>query len=163
MVKPTRKLMLKEVFLKEQTGQSAFLNAMRKQFGRARDQEDLDYMVNAYDRILQLVFEPDAQKRQEVLKHEEPFFKFHFMKANMDVNNGILSPESVKTMPSGKDMLNTELEKRRASQAEQEAQRKKNLAAQQPMTAKQKADAELRAVYGGDPNDPRVGRSGLGS
>lgn len=153
-----KQLTLKEVFFKEEMGQqSRFVESMRKQFSRAQTQEDLNYIAKAYDQILQLASNPDPNKRQEVLKSADPFFKFHFRLAYSDLQNGTLD---VNSIPSGKQMLDTEIEKRRASEAETLASREKEVSRHANLTPQQKADMERQAQYGLGNTDPY---RGLGS
>lgn len=154
-----KRLSLKEVFfLKEEasTNNSRFVEAMRKQFSRAQTQQDLDYMASAYDQILQLAANPDPKQREDVLRSADAFFKFHFRLAYSDIRNGVLDVNSV---PSGKEILDAELEKRKAAEAEQLAGMERNRSKFAGMSDQERGEAERRAVYGGDVKNPW----GLGS
>ena len=145
-MKQTR-LTLKEVFMREEGAQdSRFIQSMRKQFGRAPDQETLDHVAEVYDRILATLNSPPNEV-QNTLAAEDPFFKFHFRIAYQEFKSGILNPEAA---PSGKSILESELEKRHAAQAEKNA----GLA-----NTTRGPDSARRAAYGGDVRNPR----GLGS
>lgn len=145
-----RRLSLKEVFMQEEDSSqnSRFVSSMRKQFGRPQDQEGLDYVARIYDHILQLVQGPSDQA-QEVLKSADGFFKFHYRIAYQEVQNGSLDPTVV---PSGHEIMEAELEKRRTHQASSQA-------GNPPRGPADRAAAQKASVYGGDPNDPR----GLGT
>lgn len=145
-----QKLTLKEIFLREEVNESdsTFLKSIRIQLSRAKDQATLDYIADAYDKILKLVFVEDPQQRQQVLQNEEPFFKFHFRKAYNDMRNGIITPEAVQSLPTGKEMVESELNKRRAREAEETAPTPKPALP----TQDDRNEAEVRAAYGGDPN-----------
>lgn len=145
----SKALTLKEVYFREEQdpgGSSRFVASMRKQFSRATD---LEYIASVYDRILQLLETPTEQQ-QEVLKGEEPLFKFHFRIAFREHQSGALDPNAA---PSGSDIMKQEIEKREVAQATPPAD---------PNAGLSPGEAQRRAVYGGDPRDANR-TTGLGS
>jgi len=142
-----KKLTLKEVFMREQEDgpqNSRFVSSMRKQFGRARSQEELDHVASVYERILGLVDVPPEQA-QDTLRAEDPLFKFHYRIAYQEFQKGTLDPDAA---PTAQDIMEAELEKRHTAQA---SSRAAAASRPSPTPADQRA-AHRRSVYGGDPD-----------
>jgi hypothetical protein len=120
------------------------VTSIKKQLGRARNDEDLRHIVDAYDAIIGALMLPE-HRQDEWASKQDPFTKWHYRQAKQQMNAGKLN---IDVMPSGDELYAEEEHKREETRMTRAAAQGRRV----DRTPEERAHDQHMAVYGGEEN-----------